>query len=191
MPARALVIVDVQNDFCEGGSLAVEGGAATARRISEFLARHRDDYDAIVATRDYHIDPGPHWSTQPDFQKSWPVHCAAGTAGAQFHPALDTAAIEAIFDKGEHNAAYSGFEGRTESDTTLAEFLRSRNIGSIDVVGIATDFCVRATALDSVTEGFETRVVRDLTVGVTPEGSEAAVKELGDAGATVMDSSEV
>jgi nicotinamidase/pyrazinamidase len=185
--SRALVIVDVQNDFCEGGSLAVTGGAEVARRVSEHVLAHLDDYAAVVATADWHEDPGAHFSTDPDFVDSWPAHCRIGSDGALFHPAAEPAFehVEAIFRKGHHSAAYSGFEGFTvEADRRvgLADWLRDRAIEQVDVVGIATDHCVRATALDAADEGFETTVLLDLTAGVAPETTAAALAELAAAG---------
>jgi nicotinamidase/pyrazinamidase len=185
--SRALVIVDVQNDFCEGGSLAVTGGAEVARRISEHVLAHLDEYAAIVATADWHEDPGAHFSTHPDFVDSWPAHCRVGSDGALFHPAAEPAFehVEAIFRKGLHSAAYSGFEGVTvEADrrVPLADWLRDRAVEQVDVVGLATDHCVRATALDSADEGFETTVLLDLTAGVAPETTAAALAELAAAG---------
>lgn len=174
--ARGLVIVDVQNDFCEGGSLAVAGGAAVAAAISEFLARER--YDAVVATRDWHIDPGAHFSSEPDFVDTWPPHCRVGTPGSEFHPALDTTPIQEVFAKGEYTAAYSGFEGASPDGTTLSAWLRARGIDAVDIVGIATDHCVRATALDARSEGFDTRVLLDLTAGVAPDTVAAALTSL-------------
>jgi nicotinamidase/pyrazinamidase len=165
---RALIIVDVQNDFCEGGSLAVAGGAATAAAISRFLAGESGSYGHIVASRDYHIDPGRHFSDNPDFAGTWPPHCVAGTPGAQFHPDLDTKPVQAVFSKGAYAAAYSAFEGTDETGTALATWLRDRGVDTLDVVGIATDYCVRATAIDAAREGFATRVLLGLTVGVDP-----------------------
>ncbi|MDT7675475.1 MAG: nicotinamidase/pyrazinamidase, partial [Pseudonocardiales bacterium] len=143
---RALIIVDVQLDFCEGGSLAVAGGASVAERINAVTGR----YDQVVATRDYHVDPGDHFSDTPDYVHSWPVHCVAGTAGAAFHPALDVAPIGAVFAKGGYAAAYSGFEGAEPGGAGLADWLRAHQVTEVDVVGIATDYCVRATALEEV-----------------------------------------
>ncbi|MEV6561273.1 isochorismatase family protein [Nocardia sp. NPDC051756] len=177
---RALIVVDVQNDFCEGGSLAVAGGAAVASRISEHIAA--SDYGAIVATRDYHIDPGDHFSTQPDYVDSWPPHCRVGTPGAEFHPNLDTSPVQEIFSKGAYSAAYSGFEGAAEDGTTLADWLRGHGIEAVDVVGIATDHCVRATALDARIEGFDTRVLLDLTAGVGGDTTDAALDRMRAAG---------
>ena len=179
---RALVVVDVQVDFCEGGSLAVAGGAQVAADVSAALASGRDRWDHVVATRDHHVDPGDHWSDDPDFVDSWPVHCEVGTAGEGFHPALDTAPLEAVFLKGEHRAAYSGFEGRDDAGTALADWLRERGVTEVDVCGIATDHCVRATALDAAREGFSTRVLLDLCAGVAPETTAAALVELEAAG---------
>jgi nicotinamidase/pyrazinamidase len=175
---RALIIVDVQQDFCEGGSLAVAGGAAVAGRLTRYLTERAGDYDAIVATRDRHVDPGDHFSANPDFLTSWPVHCVAGTAGADFHPALDTTGIEAVFDKGERAAAYSGFEGRDANGTALSDWLRARGVGQVDIAGIATDYCVRATALDAQRSGYATAVLEELTAGVAPASTEAAKTEL-------------
>jgi nicotinamidase/pyrazinamidase len=186
---KALVIVDVQNDFCEGGSLAVTGGAGVASAISDYLRDRGGEYAAIAATQDWHIDPGAHFATPPtppDFVDSWPVHCVVGSAGSDLHPALDTTLVMATFRKGEHAAAYSGFEGATRGPSgapeSLASWLRARAIEAVDVVGIATDHCVRATALDAAKEGFRTRVLLDLTAGVAPATTSAAVTELRAAG---------
>jgi nicotinamidase/pyrazinamidase len=179
---RALIIVDVQLDFCEGGSLAVVGGASVAARINAVTS----SYDHVVATRDYHVDPGDHFSERPDYAHSWPVHCVAGTAGAAFHPALDVAPIGAVFAKGEYAAAYSGFEGAEPGGAGLADWLRAREVTEVDVVGIATDYCVRATALDAARAGFTTTVLTDLTAGVAPESTAATLDELRAAGITVV-----
>jgi nicotinamidase/pyrazinamidase len=178
---RALVVVDVQNDFCEGGSLAVKGGAEVARRLTAYLAAQGSEYDAVVATRDYHVDPGPHFATDPDYRDSWPPHCVVGTTGAQFHPALDASRIEAVFDKGAHSAAYSGFEG-TAGGQSLESWLRDHEIAALDVAGIATDYCVKATALDAVRAGFATTVLEGLVAGVAPDTTEEALAELRAAG---------
>jgi nicotinamidase/pyrazinamidase len=176
---RALVVVDVQNDFCEGGSLAVAGGAAVAAAISDRL--RAGGWDHVVATRDHHVDPGGHFAEHPDFLETWPVHCVVGTGGVELHPALDRGPIEAVFDKGEYAAAYSGFEGNADG-VPLAEWLRSREVDAVDVAGIATDHCVRATALDAVGNGFTTRVLLDLTAGVTEASTDAALEQLRTAG---------
>ncbi len=182
---RTLIIVDVQNDFCEGGSLAVAGGADLAGRITEYVGINRGAYTHVVATRDYHVDPGDHFSDQPDYRSSWPPHCVAGTPGAEFHPAFDGDLVEAVFTKGRHAAAYSGFEGTDDSGTPLQEWLRQRGVDAVDVVGIATDYCVRATAADAVAGGLTTRVLVDLTAGVNPESTAAALEELRTHGVTV------
>jgi nicotinamidase/pyrazinamidase len=178
---RALIIVDVQNDFCEGGSLAVAGGGAVARAVSEYLA-DESRYAHIVATNDYHVDPGSHFSDHPDYTASWPPHCVAGTPGAGFHPDLDLTRVEAVFRKGAHAAAYSGFEGADRAGTPLAEWLRQRDVDEVDLVGIATDYCVRATATDAAGAGFAARVLLDLTAGVGPESTARALEQLTAAG---------
>jgi nicotinamidase/pyrazinamidase len=173
--------VDVQNDFCEGGSLAVAGGAAVARGVSRHLAGGHD-YAHVVATKDFHVNPGGHFSDHPDYVDSWPPHCVIGTPGADFHPSLDLAPIEAVFSKGEREAAYSGFEGASDDGTGLAEWLRKREVDSVDVVGIATDHCVRATALDARGAGLATRVLLGMTAGVAAPTTERALSEMNDAG---------
>ncbi|RMI37566.1 isochorismatase family protein [Streptomyces triticirhizae] len=183
---RALIVVDVQNDFCEGGSLAVAGGADVAAAITDLIGASTAGYRHVVATRDRHVSPGDHFSSEPDFQHSWPRHCVAGTEGVGFHPnfapAVASGAVEACFDKGAYEAAYSGFEGHDESGTGLADWLRAREVTEVDVVGIATDHCVRATALDAERAGFRTRVLLNLTAGVARPSVDAALAELGEAG---------
>lgn len=182
---RALIIVDVQNDFCEGGSLAVAGGAAVAAAVNLHLDSH-PDYAHVVATRDFHVDPGSHFSPDPDYVRTWPPHCVADTPGASFHPSLDVGPIEAVFDKGQHAAAYSGFEGRTRAGLSLREWLRQRDVDAVDVAGIATDHCVRATALDAATLGLGVRVLLELTVGVAAQTTDAALVSLREAGVTLV-----
>ena len=185
---RALIVVDVQNDFCEGGSLAVSGGADVAAAITDLIGESpgAGAYRHVVATRDHHIDPGSHFSGHPDFVTSWPPHCVAGTEGVGFHPnfapAVASGAIDAVFDKGAHAAAYSGFEGRDENGESLADWLHGRDVTEVDVVGIATDHCVRATALDAARHGFGTRVLLDLTAGVASGTTEKALADLRAAG---------
>ncbi len=189
MTKRALIIVDVQNDFCEGGSLAVASGAAVAGRISHLVENRRGDFDEIVATADWHIDPGDHWSDEPDYVDSWPVHCRAGSHGAEFHRHLLRALdhVSEVFRKGQFGPGYSGFEGTAASDdsTPLADWLHARDITDVDVVGIATDHCVRATALDAQKAGFTTSVFTDFTAAVHPENTDDLVVELGAAGVHV------
>jgi nicotinamidase/pyrazinamidase len=178
---RALIVVDVQNDFCEGGSLAVAGGAAVAAAITEHTRASGGEYAHVVATRDHHVDPGRHFADQPDFLETWPAHCVVGTGGVELHPALHREPLEAVFDKGEYAAAYSGFEGASDG-VSLADWLRAHGVDAVDVVGIATDHCVRATALDAVGNGFATRVLLPLTAGVTDGTTDAAIEELRMAG---------
>jgi nicotinamidase/pyrazinamidase len=182
---KALVIVDVQNDFCEGGSLAVTGGAAVARGLTEYLGEHRADYALVAATRDYHVDPGAHFAAEPDFRDSWPVHCVAGTEGAELHPDLDRGLIDEVFDKGRDTAAYSGFEARSAAGKLLGERLKEAGVEELDVAGIATDYCVRATVLDALKEGFRVRLLGRLSAGVAPGSSEQALEEMATAGSQI------
>ena len=181
--ARAVLVVDVQNDFCEGGSLAVAGGAEVARAISAHLLA--GGFDHAVATRDHHVDPGPHFSAEPDYVDTWPRHCVVGTSGAALHPDLDTGRIEAVFDKGKYAAAYSGFEA-TNHGEFLGDWLRERRVDRVEIVGIATDHCVRATALDAVRLGFATTVRLDLTAGVAASTVDRALVELRDVGVDLL-----
>lgn len=189
---RALIVVDVQNDFCEGGSLAVSGGAEVAFKIGQLLHHWTEqdpkapDYAVAVATQDHHIDPGAHFSPHPDFIESWPRHCVVGTDGVAFHPNLDPQPFAAIFRKGEYAAAYSGFDGVDSSGTGLADWLRLHEVTDVDVCGIATDHCVRATALDAAREGFKVRLLTDLCAAVVPESGRAAVEEIRAAGGVVV-----
>ncbi|MQA11154.1 MAG: isochorismatase family protein [Pseudonocardiaceae bacterium] len=177
--STALIVVDVQNDFCEGGALAVAGGAQTATKISEHMAG--GGYEYIVATRDYHVDPGEHFSDDPDFVTSWPPHCVAGTAGASFHPELNVGPIAAVISKGAYTSGYSGFEG-----STLTGWLRERRVDAVHLVGIAADHCVRATALDAAASGLQTTVLLDLTAGVSRSTVDAAVEQMGLAGVELI-----
>lgn len=188
---RALIVVDVQNDFCEGGSLPVPGGAQVAHDIAEVVrlwaarAPGAPEYSHVVATKDHHIAPGDHWSDDPDYVDSWPVHCAVGTDGEAFHPNLDPQPFDAIFLKGEHAAAFSGFEGRSVDGVRLADWLRRHHVTDVDIAGLATDYCVRATGLDAVREGFGTRVLPGLSAGISVETTNAALEELRQAGANL------
>lgn len=201
----ALIVVDVQNDFCEGGSLAVDGGSDVAAAISEHIEQHHGDYEAIVGTLDWHISPGSHFSEDPDFRTSWPVHCVAETKGADTHDEFETDRIEAWFRKGEYEAAYSGFEGVLAPETStplgaveeedeaedeepigLDDWLRDREIEAVDIVGLAADHCVRATALDAADAGYETRVLLSLSAAVSPDSLEDVIDELDDAGVEVV-----
>lgn len=179
---RALIVVDVQNDFCEGGSLAVAGGGAVAAAINAITG----SYPVVAATRDYHVDPGGHFSETPDFVDSWPPHCVVGTPGAEFHPAFRTGPVQAVFSKGEFDAAYSGFEGRDEHGNGLANWLTARDVSEVDVVGIATDHCVRATAVDAAAAGFATRVLLDFTAAVAETTTATAFDVMRDAGVELV-----
>jgi len=187
---RALIVVDVQNDFCPGGSLAVENGDIVASRISQWLASGDEHYERVVATMDWHPPPGgpvpfAHFSDNPDYATTWPPHCIQGSAGADLHPNLSLPADAIIVRKGQAAAAYSGFEGHDEQDRSLAELLRSAGIDSVDVVGLATDYCVKATAMDAKANGLSVRVLSRLIAGVAPDSTERALDEMRAAGVTV------
>lgn len=206
--SRALIIVDVQNDFCEGGSLAIKGGAEVAGAISEYVDAHHPQFDYILATQDWHIEPGAHFAEKPDLIDSWPPHCVAGTRGAELHPDLDTEYIQAYFQKGQFTAAYSGFEGilapedavptgdrkagamplpddaeafaADEDAIGLDDWLQSHDVEDVVIVGLATDYCVMATSLDAVQAGYSVTVIRDLTAGIADDLDDAfAEMELG------------
>lgn len=189
MTTSALIVVDVQNDFCEGGSLAVAGGAEVARQIAAFVGADLSQaegrgYDLVVATRDRHIDPGDHFSDDPDYIDSWPRHCVAGTTGAEFHPAVAKIKFDAVFDKGAYSAAYSGFEGTiggADDGEDLHSWLNRNGVGRIDVCGLATDHCVRATALDASRLGYHTTVLANLSAAVSPEREPQVIEELMNA----------
>ena len=189
--ARVLFVVDVQNDFTEGGALGVDGGDATAERITRHLRRHADDYDIVVASRDWHDvtgDNGGHFASQPDFTTTWPPHCLAGTPGADYDPGLDTSRITHHVKKGQGKPAYSLFEGITEDGRTVRDLLEEHGVTDVDVTGIATDYCVRASALDALAAGRRVRVLTDLVAGVNPDTSRRALREIVRAGGTVASS---
>lgn len=181
--ATALIVVDVQNDFCEGGSLAVAGGAQVAAEISALLDGDHA-YDYVIATRDHHIEPGEHFAESPDYVDSWPVHCVAGSVGAELHAPLQAEQFAAVFDKGEFSAAYSGFEGECDGEG-LDVWLADHEVNRVDVVGIATDYCVKATAIDAAQAGLQARVLVDLTAAVAPERLPETLAELKAAGVAV------
>jgi nicotinamidase/pyrazinamidase len=188
--SKAVLVVDVQNDFCEGGSLAVSGGAAVAKKISEYLKSA--DYDLVVASRDWHDSDNNNsghfasLNTEPDYKTSWPIHCVANSEGANYHPNLDIELIEAHVFKGQGAHGYSAFEGVTAEGGTLEELLKLNGIEQLDVVGIATDHCVLASALDAKKLGLAVRVISSLTAGVSPESTERAIDSLIDSGVEVV-----
>ena len=179
--SRALLVVDVQEDFCEGGSLPVHGGQAVAGRIAETLPQ----YDLVLASTDWHVDPGEHFSTAPDYVDTWPPHCVVGTPGARLQAPLAEGDFAAVVRKGERAAAYSAFDG-TVDGVPLRDWLRERGVDALDVCGLATDHCVRATALDARAEGLPVRVLQDLCAGVAPETTERALAQLRDAGVELV-----
>jgi nicotinamidase/pyrazinamidase len=188
---RALFVIDVQNDFTEGGALGVTGGAAVAEGITEYLREHPDTYDIVIASRDWHDgtgDNGGHFAVgaEPDFVESWPRHCVAGTTGAEYHPALDASLIDVHVKKGQGVPAYSIFEGVTDDGADLIELLDSKGVDVVHVAGIATDYCVLASARDALDAGREVAVLTDLVAGVAPESSKAALGELAAAGAELL-----
>ena len=194
LPTRALLVVDVQNDFCEGGSLAVPGGLAVAERITDWLARHRRDYSLVVASRDWHVDPDGHFSAAPDYVDSWPPHCVAGTHGAGYAPGLDVELLDIHVVKGQYAAAYSAFEGaessregeQPESPRRLRVLLTDTGVTAVDICGLTTDYCVRETALDALRAGLHPRLFIGLTAGVSPTTSLRAVHDLRDSGAEII-----
>lgn len=178
--SNALVVVDVQNDFCEGGSMGVSGGAKVATDVAELV--NGREYPTVIATRDHHIEPGSHFSQNPDFVDSWPVHCVAGSPGAALHEPLSLSMFTATFYKGQYDAGYSGFDGISDDGALLAGWLRDREIDSVDICGIATDYCVRATALDAARAGFAVRVLEGLTAAVSPANLPGIYEEFTTAG---------
>jgi nicotinamidase/pyrazinamidase len=184
----ALIVVDVQRDFCEGGSLAVAGGDAVAAGVSDLIDAAGGAYRLVVATRDWHVDPGSHFAPageEPDFVHTWPVHCVAGTDGAAWHPDLRLPPDVVVISSGEYEAGYSGFEGHDSSGRTLAEVLRADEIDGVDLVGIATSYCVKETALDAVKAGFATRVLAPLTADVHPSDTYDTLQRLRRKGVTI------
>lgn len=193
-PGRALVIVDVQPTFCEGGALPVAGGNAVAERIARFAGQHRDRYQLLVTTQDWHIDPGEHFATppaEPDFVDTWPPHGIAGTAEAELHPALAGVAPHASVKKGQYAAAYSGFEGVDRDGLSLAAILDAAGVNAIDVVGLAESHCVKQTALDGARHGLQVRVISDLTAPVSEEQGVAAREEMAAAGIVRLTAAEI
>jgi nicotinamidase/pyrazinamidase len=189
---HALLVIDVQNDFTEGGSLAVKGGNVTATAIADYVRGRRGHYALVIASRDWHSstgDNGGHFAAKPDLVSTWPPHCVQGTTGAAYNPAIETSLIDVQIYKGDGVPAYSAFEGQTPGGATLDAVLAKARVSHIDIVGIATDHCVRATALDGLKAGYSVTVLSNLCVGVTPDSSIAAIREMSDAGITITFSS--
>ena len=187
-PRRALLIVDVQPTFCEGGELPVVGGNATAAAIADYVAANRGKYALVATTQDFHIAPGHHFSANPDFVDTWPPHGLAGSANAELHPLIEPLPIDIRVRKGQRQPAYSGFEGTDAWGLPLVDLLRERGITELDVVGIAESHCVKATALDGASLGYPVTVFTDLTVPVTPELGDSARAEMANAGITLTQS---
>lgn len=198
--SKAIIVVDVQNDFVEGGALGVEGGLRVSSRVADHLRKHADDYEAIIYTKDWHIEPEGHFSDTPDFESTWPVHCVAETDGAELHKSVGSA-IEELSSKavgvhkGEFTAAYSGFEGTVEEvgsavdgiekKSTVVDMLEELGVMELDIVGIATDHCVRLTARDAMFEGFQVNVLTEMIAGVDPDASTATLVYLQALGANL------
>ncbi len=191
MTKKALFIIDVQNDFTEGGSLAVTGGAKVAENITAYLRENPNKYDVVFASRDWHDadnDNGGHFAHgTPDYVDSWPVHCVNGTVGAQYHPALDSSLIDIHIKKGQGKPAYSIFEGTDEQGVDFQTVLKQYGITDVDVVGLATDYCVRASALHAQEAGYNTAVIENLAAGVAPESTVTTLQELKTAGVKIED----
>jgi len=188
---RAIIVVDPQPDFFEDGPLPIAGATATAQRIRDYLDAQWQSFDMVIVTQDWHVSPGDHWSATPNFESTWPVHCAADTPGAQIHHALTDVRWDAVIHKGAREGAYSGFEGESREGTSLAAILSNRDIRHVTVVGFATDHCVKATALDARALGLDVNVALDLCAGVTTETTRVAIGEMRDAGIAVVQSNEL
>ncbi len=186
--SRALIVVDVQPTFCEGGELAVDGGNQVAADVAAYLRAHRDRYAVVVTTQDWHVDPGEHFSDTPDFVDSWPPHGVAGSANAELHPALAGMTFDASIKKGQFDPGYSGFDGVEASGRTLEQLLRDADVDGVDVVGLVLSHCVKRTALDAARLGWDTRVLTDLTIPVSAEQGAQAEAELAAAGVSLTPS---
>ena len=190
--ARAFFIIDVQNDFCEGGALACQGGAMVAQKITDYLKSNKSEYDFVIASRDWHTpndSNGGHFppiGQEPDYVNNWPLHCIAGEAGAEYHKNLDSSLIDIHIKKGQGQHGYSIFEGTTDDGESIQDLLPRLGISDVDVVGIATDYCVRASSLDAKAEGLSVRVITSLTAGVAASSTDAAIDEMVDAGVQVV-----
>ena len=190
---RALLVVDIQNDFCEGGALGVAGGTHVAQSVSRYIAEHGSEYAVIVASRDWHDgdnDNGGHFAQdgdQPNFVTTWPVHCVSGTQGAEYHPELTLPGETIHVEKGQGVPSYSMFEGHGDDGRTVEEILSQFGVNQVDVVGIATDHCVRASAMDARHAGLAVRVLDNLVAAVSPETEQTARIEMSEAGVVFAD----
>jgi nicotinamidase/pyrazinamidase len=188
---RAIIVVDPQPDFFEGGALPIPGATQTAERIAEYLLAHGDDYSLRIVTQDWHLEPGDHWSDHPDYVASWPVHCAADTDGARIHPTLANVPWDVVIRKGQHEGAYSGFEGTSEDGSTLADELEAAGVDTVTIVGFATDHCVKATALDARALGVRVMLALDLCAGVDPDTTRDAISVMSDADVAMVMSNDL
>ncbi len=183
---NALLIVDVQMDFVEGGSLGVAGGTNVAAMIARHIRHFKQQYQFVVASRDYHENAPDHISDNPDFINTWPPHCMAGTPGAAFVPTIQNLVrekyIQEVVTKGRDKAAYSAFDGYDKRGHPLLDVIRENRIDFIDICGIATDYCVRATALDARKADFQVRVLVNLCAAVKEETGLQALDEMKAAG---------
>ena len=188
---KALFIIDVQNDFCEGGSLAVQGGAAVASGITSLLREHKSRYDIVIASRDWHDagnDNGGHFAPigqAPDYVNTWPIHCVSGSKGAEYHSNLDSSLIDFHIFKGMGKPSYSIFEGETVDGKSLTKLLEELDVTDVDVVGLATDYCVLASSMDAKNAGFDVQVLTELIAGVADESSENALATMSAAGCKI------
>ncbi len=186
----ALVVVDVQNDFVEGGSLPVTGGRQVASLVSRHIRHFKTEYQFVVATRDYHEDPEGHFAENPDFVNTWPPHCVIGTPGASLCPPISNLVrehlVQAVVDKGKHTPAYSGFEALDPRGHSLLDVLKEQRIDRLDICGLATDYCVRATALDARKHDFQVRVLLNLCAPVNAESGLKALEDMKAAGCVIQ-----
>lgn len=178
---RALLIVDVQNDFCPGGALAVKEGDQVVPVINRIMNK----FDLVISSQDWHPEETVH------FEK-WPVHCVAGTEGAEFHPDLETGKIDLQLLKGTDNKddGYSAFEA---TNISLTDFLRENNIEQLYICGLATDYCVKASAIDAVTQGFHTYVITDAiaAVNLQPDDDKKSLQQMSDKGCILIESKDI
>jgi nicotinamidase/pyrazinamidase len=187
---NALLVVDVQVDFVEGGSLGVKNGLQTAAMIARHVRHFKYEYQFVVASRDYHEDAPDHISATPDYVNTWPPHCMVGTPGASFVPTIQNLVrekyIQEVVTKGRHAAAYSAFDGLDKRGHPLLDVLKEQRIDHIDVCGIATDYCVRASALDARKNAFQVRVLVNLCAAVNEATGLQALEEMKAAGCQVQ-----